>query len=161
MSWKETLAAVAPTLATVLGGPLAGAAVASIGKALLGDGNHSMGDIASAVANATPDQLLALKKVDADFEIKMKELDIKNTEGARDLAKETSIAPQVVLSIIYTIGYFGLMYAFVTGEVAINPDVKAEFNILLGALTAGQVQIMNFWFGSSSGSKEKTSKLKG
>jgi hypothetical protein len=39
-------------------------------------------------------------------------------------------------------------------------SINSEFNMVLGVLTAGQVQIMNFWFGSSSGSKDKTSKLK-
>jgi hypothetical protein len=55
-NWKQTLMAVAPTLATALGGPLAGAAVGVIGKALLGDDFD--GDIESAVSGATPEQLI-------------------------------------------------------------------------------------------------------
>jgi len=159
-NWKATLAAVAPTLAMALGGPLAGAAVGVIGKALLGNDAASMDDVAAAIAGATPEQLLSIKVADKEFDVKLKELDVKNTEGARQLAINTSILPQIILSVIYTGGYFYLIYGLGSGEITIPKNVEQPFNILLGIMTAAQAQIMNFWFGSSSGSKEKTSKLK-
>ena len=159
--WKETLAAVAPTLATALGSPLAGTAVAIIGRKLLGKDDATEEDIARALGSADPTELLKLKEADQQFKKDMKALDIQNTQGARKLAIDTSIAPQVLLSIIYTGGYFWLMFMLISGGVTIPTDIMPMVMTLLGVLTAGQAQIMNFWFGSSSGSKEKTSQLGG
>jgi len=161
MNWKQTLAAVAPSLAGAIGGPLAFSAVKRIGQVLIGDefdGDES--DIETAIMGASPEQLLALKNADNTFKVQMKKLDVGNTQGARKLAIDTSILPQVALSIIYTLGYFYLIYGLGSGEITIPEKVAQPFNILLGIMTGAQAQIMNFWFGSSSGSKEKTSKLK-
>ncbi len=159
-NWKATLAAVAPALATALGGPLAGAATQVIGSALLGEG-RSFDEvmIAEAIIGASPDQLVALKNADNDFKIKVKKLNVEDRNSARKLAIDTSIFPQVLLSTIYTVGYFMLMFELISGGITVSPEMAAPFNILLGIMTAAQAQIMNFWFGSSSGSKEKTSKL--
>lgn len=159
-NWKETLAAVAPTLATALGGPLAGAAVGVIGKALLGNAAASMEEVALAVSGATPEQLISIQNADKDFVVQMKKLNVEDRKDARKFALNTSILPQVILSVIYTAGYFYLIYGLGSGSITIPANVEQPFNILLGIMTAAQAQIMNFWFGSSSGSKEKTSKLK-
>jgi hypothetical protein len=42
-----------------------------------------------------------------------------------------------------------------SGDVEIAANLQSEFNIVLGVMTAAQAQIMQFWFGSSSGSKAK------
>ncbi|MFO0253092.1 MAG: 3TM-type holin [Betaproteobacteria bacterium] len=74
--WKSLVATVAPTLATALGGPLAGMATKAIATAVLGRDEATEAELAQALAGATPDQLLALKKADADFAVRMKELDL-------------------------------------------------------------------------------------
>jgi len=158
-NWKETLAAIAPTLAAALGGPLAGAAAGAISKVLIGEA-ATIEDIAAAVMTASPEQLAQLQAEDKEFALQTKKLNIADRKDARKFAVNTSIAPQVILSIIYTIGYFVLMYALISGNVTIPEDIMPMVTILLGVMTAAQAQIMNFWFGSSSGSKEKTSKLK-
>lgn len=160
-NWLDTLAAVAPTLATAIGGPLAGTAVAIIGRKLLGKEGATEADIALALGTADPSDLLKLKDADNQFAKDMKALDVQNTQGARKLAIDTSILPQVLLSVIYTAGYFWLMYMLIGGDVKIPADIKPMITILLGVMTAAQAQIMNFWFGSSSGSKEKTAKMGG
>tara|TARA_R110002096_G_scaffold315227_3_gene509456 strand:- start:6649 stop:7143 length:495 start_codon:yes stop_codon:yes gene_type:complete len=160
-SWKETLAAVAPTLATALGGPLAGTAVAIIGRKLLGVDNASEDDIAAALIGADPSELLKLKDADHQFKKDMKALNVQDRNSARKLAIDTTILPQVLLSSIYTTGYFWLMAMLISGDVSIPADISGMVMALIGVMTAAQAQIMNFWFGSSSGSKEKTSKLGG
>jgi len=160
MNWKTTLAAVAPTIATALGGPFAGAAVNAIGKALTGkEGNFDETIVSDLVLGANPDALVALKKADQDFAVKMKELDVRNTESARKMAALVGILPHILLSSIYTVGYFWMLYMFLKGEINLPADLADSFKLLLGVMTAAQAQIMNFWFGSSSGSKEKTGKL--
>jgi hypothetical protein len=164
MSWKDTLAKVAPLIATSLGGPMAGMA-AKLALDKLGIESapeEAEAKLEQAVTSGDPQIMLKLKLADQDFKKSMRELGIKEDEihaksqaNAREFAKAKGIIPQIFLSIVYTTGYCGVMYAFVTGDVQIAAGVKAEFNMVLGVLTAAQVQILNFWFGSSSGSKEK------
>jgi len=161
-NWKQTLAAVAPTLAAAIGGPLAGAAVNVIGQALIGrEGAFDEAMISQAVLGATPDQLLALKAADGNFSVQMKKLDIQDRQSARKLAIDTGILPQITLSSIYTVGYFWLMFMLINGDVSIPEDISGMVMALIGVMTAAQAQIMNFWFGSSSGSKEKTKRMGG
>ena len=107
------IGSVAPTLATALGGPLAGVAVKALSEVLLGhpDGNDS--DIATALSTATPEQLASVKKVDADFKVQMRSLDIDleriavdDRKSARDMQKETKDWLPRVLAIGVTFGFF-------------------------------------------------------
>ena len=167
--WKAALGKVAPMIGTALGGPFGGMA-ASAALSLLDiepDKGNEEKQLEQAMASMTPKQAIKLKMAEKNWLTTMRELDLKeedlhakDRDSARDLAIKTSIKPQVILSALYTSGYFAVLYMFLTGDVTVDDSMKAEFNLILGVLTAGQVQIMNFWFGSSSGSKEKTSKLK-
>lgn len=167
--WKATLGKVAPMIGTAIGGPFGGMA-ASAALSLLEiepeKGNEEK-QLENVIAAMTPEQAIKLKMAEKNWLTTMKELELKEDDlhakdrnSARDMATKTSIAPQVALSVLYTTGYFAVLYMFLTGAVAVADSIKTEFAMVLGVLTAGQVQIMNFWFGSSSGSKEKTSKLK-
>jgi hypothetical protein len=70
------LGTVAPGIATALGGPVAGLAVKALTSALgLPDTTSKDGALA-ALTQATPDQLLALKKADNDFMVQMRQLEI-------------------------------------------------------------------------------------
>lgn len=161
MDWKKIVGTVAPGIATALGGPLAGLAVKALGGALgLGEG-ASEEAVAVAVSGANPDQLLAIKQADHGFKIKMRELGVDleriaaaDRASAREVAK-VNMWPHIVLSAVYTVGYFMMLYFFMTGSVEISSSLKTEFSIVLGVMTAAQTMIMQFWFGSSSGSKEK------
>lgn len=157
--WKETLASIAPTIATALGGPLAGVAVKLAADAMGVESNEEA--VTNAVLSGDPEILFRLKQAEKDFKITMKtlgieskKLDIDNTKSAREMAK-VNMMPQVILSAIYTTGYMAVLWQFVTAEVVIPVQSQAAFSIVLGVLTAAQAQILNFWFGSSSGSKEK------
>lgn len=173
MKIKNILSTLAPTLGTALGGPLGGmAAKFAVEKLLPGakpaDTDDAVEMLQKFVSGANPEQLAQLKQIENEFKLKMKELGIRESEleyqdrdSARKMAMTAGIAPQIVLSGIYTLGYFLVMYVFLTGGISIAQDLKSEFNIVLGVMTTAQVQIMNFWFGSSSGSKEKTEKLAG
>ena len=88
----EWLTKIAPTAATLLGGPLAGMAVDAIGSALgMKDATKDQIKEALSSGNINADQMAALKQVEADLKIKMKELDIKLEEihtGDRNSARE-------------------------------------------------------------------------
>ena len=71
---KNIVGAVAPTLGTALGGPMGGMAANMIAD-VLGCPNNPKA-IEKAVAEATPEQMLELKKAENDFEVQMKELEV-------------------------------------------------------------------------------------
>lgn len=164
-SWKAIVANFAPTVAAALGGPLAGTATKFLASQLLGDENAKDAAIEAALLSATPADLAKLKEIDNNFALEMSKLDvdvfkleIDDRQGARDLAK-LNMWPQISLSALFIGGYFSLIFMLFSGEVVISENIKDMGNILLGVLTASVPQIMSFWFGSSSGSKEKTAKM--
>jgi len=167
VSWQDIVKAVAPTLGMALGGPMGGAATKFLADKLLGKDGGDNKDLESFVLGANPEQLAELKKIDSEFKVKMRELDIdvfaleiKDLDSARGLFK-VNIWPQIVLSAIFITGYFAILYMLFSGGVAISESMRDVVNILLGVLTAAVPQILSFWFGSSLGSKEKTHSMKG
>ena len=166
MDWKKTLATVAPAIATALGGPLAGVAVSMAGKALgLGDG-ATESDVEAAVLSGNPDVLVRLREVNTQFERDMKALDIDlerihagDRLSARDLAKTKGTIVQTALTVLFCSVFAVLMGQIFTGQEVVHSSMRDIANFLLGTLTGILMQQMNFWFGSSSGSKEKTQKL--
>jgi len=165
MIWKDTLGALAPTLATALGGPLAGAATKFIAGKLLGDEDKSIEDIESFVLGASPEKLAELKALDNQFTIEMKKLDINvmelsvdNTKSARELAK-INMWPQIVLSALFVVGYFAILISLGFGFFSLDSSAKDTLILLLGIMTREMPTIMQFWFGSSFGSKKKTEQL--
>ena len=162
-NWKNIVRNVAPALGTALGGPMAGTAIKVIADGLLGDDQATEQDVAEYIASASPEQLVKLREIDSSFKLEMKRLDIdlekiayKDRDSARELAKY-NMWPQIVLSAIYTVGYVYILSSFLSGDVSVPANVKTEFNLVLGVLTVGMTNIMQFWFGSSAGSKQKPS----
>lgn len=75
-NWKGIVKGVAPTIATVLGGPLAGMGVKAISEAILGKPDGTETDIALALQGATPEMLVKIKDAEHTFKEKMRKLDI-------------------------------------------------------------------------------------
>ena len=158
------LGQVAPTIATALGGPLAGIAVKTLSAVLLGHENGSQEDVSAAMANASPDQLATLKKIDADFKAHMKELDIDleriaagDRDSARQMQRETKDWVPKLLAVVITVGFFGiLVWMLVNGM----PQTGTEaLLMMLGALGTAWTGVVNFYYGSSAGSKAKNDLL--
>ena len=154
------IGSVAPTIATALGGPVAGMAVKALSNAFFGHGDASQDEIQAALANPTADQLAALKKIDADFRVQMKSLDIdleriaaSDRASARDMQKETKDWIPRALAVSVTIGFFAiLLYMLVYGLPTTGNEALL---LLLGALQTAWGGIIAFYFGSSSGSQQK------
>ena len=154
------IGSVAPTIATALGGPVAGMAVKAISGALFGHDSATEDEIRTVLANPTGDQLAALKKIDADFAVQMKALDIDleriaagDRASARDMQKETKDWIPRALAVSVTVGFFAiLLYMLVYGLPTTGNEALL---LLLGALQTAWGGIIAFYFGSSSGSQKK------
>lgn len=158
---KGVLGKVAPILGTAVGGPFG-----AIAGKILSDTFGGQSQLEAAMASGDPAEIIKLKKAELEFEQFMDENDLKredvaaqDRDSARAMAVSKGMVPQIILSGLYTVGYFLILYAFVRGGIDIPEKNMPIAATLFGVLTASQVQIMNFWFGSSAGSAKKTTLL--
>lgn len=156
----QVLKTVAPTLATAaLGpfGPLAGAAISAVLGTPAGDSKAAE----AALLTATPDQLLALKKAENDFQIQMKTLGIAeeklsfdDTANARAREIATKDTTPKYMAYLITLGFFAtLAYLIIYGKPQTGGDVML---VMVGALGTAWSGIVQYYFGSSAGSAAKT-----
>ncbi len=156
---RKVISTVAPTLGVALGGPLGGLA-GNVIAAALGEG-----DVETALLEQKPETLLALRKAEQDFQLKLEELGVERDRismadrvSAREMAK-VNMKPQMALSSLFVGGYFVVFLAIATGTIAPDPEQQRTIDILLGMLATGIPMILAFWFGSTAGSASKTEML--
>ena len=147
---KNIVGAVAPTLGTALGGPMGGMAANMISE-VLGVPNNQK-SIETAIQNATPEQMLELKKAEKQFEIQMKELDVDifelevaDKQNARGMFSKDWTARIIGL---FTIGGF-LGYIFLVTLQPPEQNSEALINLVLGYLGGLASAIISFYFGAS------------
>jgi len=158
------LGQIAPTIATALGGPLAGMAVKALSGVLFGHENGTEEEVSTALAGATSDQLAAVKKIDVDFAEKMKELDINlakiaagDRDSARKMQTETRDWVPKVLALVITVGFFAILDWLLLNGM---PKTGSEaLLMMLGSLGTAWSGIVNFYYGSSAGSEAKNNLL--
>lgn len=162
MDWKSLVASVAPVLGTALGGPFGGMAAKFLSKALTGKEDAPEAVLEEMVTNANPDLLFKIKQLDKDFKLELKRIGLEESklvvEDRKDARKLFSVdkRPQIILSGVFILGYFALVYVLISGGLDVPTQQTGLISTLIGVLTAGVANIMQFWFGSSSGSKDKT-----
>jgi hypothetical protein len=146
---------VAPTIATALGGPVAGMAVKALSTALLGHADGSEDDIRTALATASPDQIAAIKKIDADFKVQMKSLDIDlvriaadDRASARNMAVGTHSLTPSIMSYIIVVCWAIIQYFLFTH--VIEASMRELIARVLGTLDGALMLVLSFWFGSSN-----------
>lgn len=159
----QALAAIAPTLATAAGGPLAGLAVSSLEKVFGIDPASSPQAkeqaINQALAQMTPEQVVALKKAEQDFQVQMKQLDISEesltyqdiaSARAREIAVKDYTPTLLALGI--TLGFFGVLgYMIGVGKPKEGGDALL---VMLGSLGTAWAGVISYYFGSSIGAQK-------
>lgn len=161
---KRAVARTAPKIAGQLGGPLAGAAVEALSRAIFGKDAASEDAIAEAIEGATADQLIALKRAEHEFEIALRQAAVEEQKidaGDRASARARQTAMEdwtpSVLGALIIAGFFLTLGVMVARRL---PDgAETEFSIMLGALATMTAAVVNYFFGSSAGSREKTKLL--
>ncbi|MEM6536871.1 MAG: hypothetical protein AAF668_03985 [Pseudomonadota bacterium] len=163
---KSALRDVAPEIARALGGPLAGAAVEALSKAVLGgDGTMKEEELAAALENADPEVLLRIKQAEFEFRRAIVEahaaaqteaLSIASSDRADARRRESQLKDRTpsILGGLILAGFFLVLGAMVLGRLP--EGAETEFSIMLGALATMTAAVVNYYFGSSVGSREKT-----
>ena len=160
---------VAPSIASDVGGPLAGMATRAISEALLGKPDGTEQEMAEAAAKATPDQLLALKKAEQDFAVRMRELDIdlerlSNDDRASAREREVKVGDWMprILAFVIVAGFMLTVFLVLLGHVECmkDPLMATTVGTLIGFVSAKCEQVVAYYFGSSAGSKAKDEALK-
>ena len=153
MDWLMKLV---PTIATCLGGPLAGLAVTAVSKALGIDENKVQDVIDSGKLNA--EQIASLKQAEIALQeqaqelgLNFEQLAVQDRASARDLQKETKSVIPPVLSILVTIGFFGILGGLMSGKIMTSDALM----LMLGSLGTAWTGIIAFYFGSSASSQAK------
>jgi len=142
---------VAPTLGAALGGPLGGMAGDVISKVLGVENNPA--SLEKAIAQATPEQLMEIKKAEIEFEAKMKELDVDiykiEAEEKKDARKHFSKDWTARIIGIAMVGGF-LGYIFLVTLQPPEQNSEALINLVLGYLGGLASAVISFYFGASN-----------
>ena len=148
---KTLVGTVAPTIGTALGGPMGGMAANMLSEVLGCDPEPKK--IQKAMETATPEQLAELKKVETDFEIKMKELDIDlfaletaDIQDARNKFSRDWTARVIGVAVVG--GFMG--YIFLVTIQPPEQNSEALINLVLGYLGGLASAIISFYFGASN-----------
>lgn len=155
----QFLAKAAPALATAVAGPLGGAAVSAIAK------QFGVEDTIEAVTKAViedPEAALKLAQIDVE-KLKMQ---YANTADARAM-QVAALNQSDIFSkrfTMYLTAFWSVCAAIYIGFITFSviPDTNVRFaDTILGFILGTVIATMlNFWFGSSIGSKEKAEALK-
>lgn len=163
MSWKDTLAAISPTIATGLGGPFAGAATKFLANKFLGKDESDEQELEAFVLGASPEQLAQIKNADNEFKLQMEKLGIDvfkieadDKKNARSEHKHSNMPG--ILSIGLSLTIVAIVYMLFYIE---PPEGAREvLFMLLGVVVKEWGGSMQYWFGTTRSSSEKTRLLK-
>jgi plasmid maintenance system antidote protein VapI len=157
LSWIKT---VAPMIGTALGGPLGGMAVGMLAEKL-GVQEKTINAVTNAISETklTPEQVSSIRQAEIEFQkflgqnkIDLERINMENTKSAREMhVAKQSYTPQV-MSLVITVGFFGVLYYMLTMEAKPTEALL----IMLGSLGTAWAAVVNFWFGSTAGSARKT-----
>lgn len=143
------LKGVAPTLATIVAGPLGGAAVSAIA------GKFGVSDSVEAVAKAIAGDPQAAQKL-AEIDLKQFEMENADKDSARnrELAIATSAASPWYSKMVTPALALGVFVLWSTVNILLLnnniPDAMREIVIrMLGSLDAANMLILSYYFGNS------------
>jgi hypothetical protein len=158
MDWLKQ---IAPTIATALGGPLAGMAVSAISKAVGVDEDKVQDLISSNKLNA--DQVAQLKMAEIELAKQAQELGlnfeklaVEDRKSAREMQATTRSMMPPILACAVTLGFFSIVVMMFFNQIdSNNPAIL----MMLGSLGTAWTGIIAYYFGSSAGSQAKTDLL--
>jgi hypothetical protein len=169
-SLAKAVSSFAPTLATMLGGPLAGTAVTALESAFgLAPGAGADAITSAAQAGMTPDIVAKVRAADQEHAEKMRQLDIdvqklnasheeafaKVDADDRNSARQREVAVKdwtpAIIAFLMIFLYGGVQVYLLTS--VINDDMREIVMRSLGTLDAAVTMVLGYYFGSSVASR--------
>jgi hypothetical protein len=153
MDWLKQ---IAPTIATALGGPLAGLAVDAVSKAIGVDPK----DVTKTISEGklTADQIVQIKTAELAMAARAQEMGldfekiaVDDRKSARQMQSTTQSWIPGLMAISVTIGFFGILVGLMTEHFKTSDALM----LMLGSLGTAWTGIIAFYFGSSAGSQKK------
>ena len=153
VGWLST---IAPTIASALGGPLAGLAVEAVSKAIGIDPK----DVAKTIADGklSADQIAQIKVAEIEMAARAQELGldfaklaVDDRKSAREMQSINNSFIPGAMALVVTVGFFGILIGLMTEHFKTSEALL----LMLGSLGTAWTGIIAFYFGSSSGSRSK------
>lgn len=165
MDWKDILKQLAPTVATAVAGPLGGAAITAIGS-ILGIDSPTQDKIAKAIqcGQLTSDQLAEIKKLELQYQneeqergFRYEDLAFKDRDSARQ--REVNTGDKVTRNLAYFViaSFVAIVATTLAGWTKVDTVLAGT---LIGYLSAKAEQVIAYYFGSSSGSRENQATMR-
>ena len=140
------LQTIAPTVAKLL--------TSSVGDAITSKIKDKLG-VDSLPEKLEPKDIAAIRELEAELIKELYSKDVEDRNSARIYNKEDN-TPKM-LAYIVTLGFFSLLVLHTYSAV---PQESANImNIMIGSLGTAWVSIINYYFGSSLGSRMKTNMI--
>jgi hypothetical protein len=167
---KKIISPLAPVLGGMIGGPAGAAAGTILKQTLLGNKDASDEQLLQAVQGITPEQQLALKQAEYNYQISMAQIDATNTADARkrDVALNASTQLPVWVIAFNALTTSVLAYVNVGGGLFVamsiiylmkigdlSPVETGFLGTLLGYWISEAKQTNTFYFGSTNSSRDK------
>jgi hypothetical protein len=167
MDWKNVLGKLAPTIATALGGPLAGAVVGQIGS-IFGIDEPSQDKIRAAIESGqlTGEQIAALRELElklkaeeAERGFRYADLEFRDRDSARSRDSEIvktgkrnlRADSMFILAVVVICGLVWLIWK----DPNINEFMKGIVTLVLGRFLGYLDSMYGFEFGTTRSSQSK------
>lgn len=162
MDWLKKLGEYAPDIVGAIlsgGATLPATALRIASKELLGYETDDQKAVEDAVNKASPDQMMAMTKVNNTFKIEIIKLDNQDkanqradTQNARKVHKHHWMPS--ALCCVLTLGMIGFTGLLFFADI---PEANSQLlNILFGSYLTAWLSSVNYWVSSTRGSAEKT-----
>jgi len=151
----EWLNKIIPTIGTLLGGPLGGAAVEAVGSALgLSDKTKASVEKVLSSNSLTPEQIAALQAADtalkqrlAELGIETEKLAVQDRADARAMQTATQSPVPAVLGFVLVGTFLTIICMLLTGDMKLWDN--QTLTMLLGQLTGAVTAVIAFYYGAS------------
>jgi hypothetical protein len=131
-----------------------GIGVKALSSALFGHEDGTEDELKAALANPTADQLAALKKIDNDFKVQMKSLDIDleriavaDRDSARNYAIQTKDITPRMLALVVVVAWTIVQWYMLNN--VIDSSMRELIARVLGTLDGALMLVLSYYFGSS------------
>ena len=160
----DILKVIAPTVATALGGPLAGLAVDALGAACgWTDATKEKVESVLTSGQMTGEQIAQVKAAEialqqrlAELKVDLESIDQKDRASARERQSATKDGTNTVLAYLIICSFIWMVALMLLGYAKVETVLGGT---LVGYLSAKAEQVLAYYFGSTRGSAMKTELL--